>query len=179
MEASSLAEAKCAVDSGRVDSDDTEDTMNKNVIQLLNDGRARELLAISQYMVQHYELEDADYGKLGDKMKEISIAEMKHAEELGERVLFLGGTVVTKPAGEAKKGQAIPDMLKTNIELEEGAVVQYNEAAKICAAENDNISKQLFEKLLADEEEHLDEFQNILDHIQKLGDTYLVTLTGG
>lgn len=150
--------------------------MNKKVIQLLNDGRTRELLAISQYMVQHYELEDSDFGKLGDKMKEIAITEMKHAEELAERILFLGGVPTTKPASEAKKGQSIPDLLKTNIELEDGAVKMYNESAKVCAAEGDNVSKQIFEKLLAEEEEHLNDFQNILDHVQKLGDTYLATL---
>jgi bacterioferritin len=152
--------------------------MNKKVVQLLNDARARELQAISQYMVHHYELEDADFGKLGDKMKEIAIQEMKHAEELGERVLFLGGTVSTKPSGEAKKGQSIPDVLKTDIELEDGAVKMYNDSAKVCATEGDNVSKQLFEKLLGEEEAHLDTFQNILDHVQKLGDSYLATLTG-
>lgn len=150
--------------------------MNKKVVQLLNDARARELLAISQYMVQHYELEDADFGKLGNKMKEVGIQEMKHAEELGERILFLGGSVETKPSGTAKKGQSIADMLKTDIDLEDGAIKMYNDAAKVCAAEGDQISKQIFEKLLADEEEHLDEFQNILDHVQKMGDVYLATL---
>ncbi len=152
--------------------------MNKKVIAALHEARARELLAISQYMVHHYELEDADFGKLGDKMKKVAIEEMKHAEELGERILFLGGEVTTKPSGEAKKGQAIADMLKTDIELEEGAVKMYNESAKLCAAEGDHISKALFEKLLGEEEVHLDDFQNILNHIQKMGDAYLATLTG-
>ena len=152
--------------------------MNKKVVQLLNDARARELLAISQYMVHHYELEDADFGKLGSKMKVVAIEEMKHAEDLAERILFVGGEVVTKPSGEAKKGQAIADMLKTDIEIEDDAIKMYNEAAKVCAAEGDHISKQIFEKLLADEEEHLDMFQNILNHVQKIGDAYLATLTG-
>lgn len=150
--------------------------MNKKVIELLNDARARELLAISQYMVQHYELEDQDFGKLGDKVKDIAIAEMKHAEELGERILFLGGSVTTRPSGEAKKGEEIADMLKTDIDLEEGAVKMYNDAAKVCAAEGDNVSKQLFEKLIGEEEDHLDDFQNVLGHVEKMGDAYLATL---
>jgi bacterioferritin len=152
--------------------------MSEKVIELLNEARARELYAISQYMVQHYELEDADYGKLAGILKEIAIAEMKHAEELAERILFLGGTPTTKPADEAKKGLAIPELLKLDIDLEQGAVDMYNKSANMCAQEGDNVSKALFEKLLADEEGHLDDFQNILDHVEKLGNTYLVTLTG-
>ena len=71
--------------------------MSKKVIDLLNAGRARELTAISQYLIQHYELEDKDFGKLGKKMKEIGIQEMKHAEALAERILFLKGTPTLKP----------------------------------------------------------------------------------
>ena len=62
--------------------------MSKTVIDMLNDGRQRELLAISQYMVQHYELDDTDYGKLAARLKDIAIVEMKHAEALAERILF-------------------------------------------------------------------------------------------
>ncbi|MCK7485212.1 MAG: manganese catalase family protein [Bacillus subtilis] len=65
--------------------------MSKKVIDLLNEARARELSAITQYMAQHYELEDQDYGKLAKVMKEIGIQEMKHAEALAERILFLKG----------------------------------------------------------------------------------------
>ena len=97
--------------------------MNKKVIDLLNQARSRELLSISQYMVHHYELEDKDFGKLASKMKEIAIVEMKHAEKLADRILFLNGEPGTKPAGEAIKGQEIPDMLKTDISLESDAVL--------------------------------------------------------
>jgi bacterioferritin len=151
--------------------------VSEKVIKMLNDARARELHAISQYMIQHYELEDADYGKLGDKLKDVAIAEMKHAEELAERILFLNGTPATKPSAEAKKGMDIPAMLKLDIGLEADAVKMYNEFANACSKEGDNVSKSIFEKLLADEEEHLDEFQNILDHIEKLGNVYLASLT--
>lgn len=152
--------------------------MKQKVIELLNEARARELHAISQYMIQHYELEDADYGKLAGKLKEIGIAEMKHAEDLAERILFLGGTPIARPDAKAKTGLGIPELLKLDIELEEAAVEMYNESANICAQEGDQISKALFEKLLADEEGHLDEFQNILDHVEKMGGAYLATLTG-
>ena len=152
--------------------------MNKRVIDLLNQARSRELGAISQYMIHHYELEDKDYGKLGSKLKEIAIAEMKHAEKLADRILFLNGEPTSRPAGEAVKGQEITDMLKTDISLESDAVILYNEAAVLCAAEKDQVSKDLFEDLLKDEEDHLNTFENIRDLIGKLGAPYLATLTG-
>jgi bacterioferritin len=152
--------------------------MNKKVIDLLNQARSRELLAISQYMVHHYELEDKDFGKLASKMKEIAIVEMKHAEKLADRVLFLNGEPITRPAGEAIKGQEIPDLLKTDISLETDAVLLYNEAAAICAAEKDQVSKDLFEELLKQEEDHFNTFENTRDLVGKLGAPYLVTLTG-
>jgi len=152
--------------------------MREKVIEMLNTARARELHAISQYMVQHYELEDADFGKLAGKVKEIGIAEMKHAEKLAERILFLGGSPTTTPDAEAKKGLEIAEMLKVDIELEQAAVDMYNDFANKCANEGDNVSKAIFEELLADEEGHVDDFQNILRHVEKLGGAYLATLTG-
>ncbi len=152
--------------------------MSQKVIDLLNTARSRELGAVAQYMAQHYELEDADYGKLAKKLKEIGIQEMKHAEALAERILFLKGTPTSKPDGEAKKGQKIEEMLATDIALESGAIKMYNEAAAVCVQEKDQISKQLFEKLLAEEEDHLNEFENIKGHIEKMGSAYLATLIG-
>ena len=148
------------------------------VIDLLNEARARELSAIIQYMAQHYELEDQGFGKLASRLKEIGIEEMKHAEALAERILFLGGTPTSKPDTLAKKGQDIPAILKTGIALEADACRMYNAAANACSAQGDQISKQLFEQLLADEEEHLDYFQNTLAHVEKMGAAYIATLTG-
>jgi len=150
--------------------------MSKKVIALLNEARARELTAISQYLVQHYELEDQGFGKLGAVLKATGIVEMKHAEALAERILFLKGEPTTKPDATAKKGEDIAKMLKTDIGLEAAAVKMYNEAAQVCAAEQDQISKQLFEKLLADEEDHLNTFETTRDHLDELGAAYLATL---
>jgi len=150
--------------------------MGKKVIDLLNGARSRELTAISQYMSQHYELEDSDFGKLASKFKEVAITEMKHAEKLANRILFLKGEPTSKPDGVAKKGQQIPEMLTTNIDLEEQAILTYNVASMVCASEKDQISKELFEELLKDEEGHLNYFENIKDHVDKLGASYLATL---
>ncbi|MBI4321713.1 MAG: bacterioferritin [Chloroflexi bacterium] len=152
--------------------------MNQKVIDLLNEARARELGAISQYMTQHYELEDTQFGKLAERLKAIGVEEMRHAEALAERILFLGGLPVTKPSGETKRKEEIPALLRTDIGLEQEAVAMYNRSAGICAQEGDNVSRNLFEKLAKEEEEHLDEFENTADHVDKLGAAYLATLTG-
>jgi bacterioferritin len=152
--------------------------MSQKVIDLLNKARSRELTAISQYMAHHYELEDQDFGKLATKMKEIAIQEMKHAEKLAERILFLKGEPTSKPDGVAKKGQKIQDMFATDMVLEAQAIKMYNEASVTCAAEKDQISKELFEELLKEEEVHLNTFENIKGHIDKLGAAYLATLAG-
>jgi len=86
-------------------------------------------------MTHHYELEDQDSGKLASKLKEIAIAEMKRAEKLAERILFLHGEPATKPDGQAQKGQEISAMLTTDIGLEAEAVKMCNESALVCAAE--------------------------------------------
>jgi bacterioferritin len=150
----------------------------KKVIEVLNQGRARELGAILQYMAQHYELANDDYGKLAKIIKTTAIVEMKHAEALAERILFLGGVPTSKPTPEAKKGQKLAEMIATDIALEADAVKLYNEAALVCAAELDHVSKAIFEQLLKDEDAHFDMFQNIQDHMDKLGDVYLATLLG-
>lgn len=152
--------------------------MSQKVIDLLNAARARELTAIIQYMAQHYELEDSDFGKLASKIKEIAIQEMKHAEDLAERILFLKGEQTTKPDAAVKKGQQIADMLATDVALESQAIKMYNDAAVTCAEERDQISKQLFERLLGEEEEHLNTFENIKNHVDRLGAAYLATLAG-
>ena len=152
---------------------------SKKVIDLLNEGRARELTAVLTYMAQHYELANDDYGKLAKVLKDTGITEMKHAEALAERILFLGGVPTTKPAGDVKKGQAIPQMLATDKALEQGAVDMYNHHARACAELGDQVSKDIFEELLGQEEAHWDQFDTIADHIEKIGAPYMATLTGG
>lgn len=153
-------------------------TQAKSVIDFLNAARARELTAILTYLAQHYELADQDFGKLAKIMKATGIVEMKHAEALGERILFLGGTPSTTPDAAIPKGLSIPEMLAADVALEEQAVRMYNEAAAFCAAAPDQVSKDLFEKLLAEEEDHVDTFRKIGEHVAQLGDAYLATLAG-
>lgn len=150
--------------------------MNQKVIDLLNQARSAELGAINQYMIHHYELANAGFSKLATKIKEVAIAEMKHAEKLAERILLLKGEATSKPDLIPQKGQEIAEILATEVALEKKAIQMYNEAALICAAEKDAKSKDLFEELVADEEEHLHIFENFKSHIDKMGPAYLATL---
>jgi bacterioferritin len=152
--------------------------MIQTMIDLLNEARLRELEAINQFMIHHDELEHKDFSELATKIKEIAIVEMKHAEKLAERILFLKGEPIPKPDASPKKGQEIPEMLATDMALERRAVKMYNEAAAICASEKDQKSKDLFEELLSDEEGHLNFFENIKGHVDTLGAAYTATLTG-
>lgn len=150
--------------------------MNQKVIDVLNQARAREIVAIQQYMAQHYELEDKGYGKLASKIKEIAIVEMRHAEKLAERILFLKGTPEYKPDSLPQRGEEISQLLMTDINLESQAVSLYNDAAQICAEEKDQVSKELFDDLLKEEEDHINFFENTKEHVEKLGASYLATL---
>jgi bacterioferritin len=150
--------------------------MIQTVIDLLTEARLSELEAIDQYMIHHDELENKDLGKLGSQIKEIAVAKRKHAEKLAERILFLNGEVISKPDAISQKGQKVPEMLATDVALERKAVKIYNEAAAICGSEKDPESKDLFEKLLRDEEGHLHLLENITAHADKLSAAYMATL---
>ena len=152
--------------------------MSEQVIKLLNEGRGRELTAIMQYMSQHYEVADAGYGKLADRLKKIALVEMGHAEALAERILFLGGQPSSKPDASVKKGQEIPALLATDKQLEQQAMDMYREASRVCAEEKDQVTRDLFDHILKEEEDHWNEFDVTQDHVEKMGAAYLATLTG-
>jgi bacterioferritin len=152
--------------------------MIQTVIDLLTEARLRELEAIDQYMIHHDELENKDLGKLASQIKEIAIAKVKHAEKLAERILFLKGEPISETDPTSKKGQEIPEMLATDVALERRAVKMYNEAAAICASEKDQKSKDLFDEFLSDEEDHLNFFEKVEDHVNKVGAADIATLTG-
>jgi bacterioferritin len=152
--------------------------MIQTVIDLLNEARLRELEAIDQYVIHHYEMENKGLDKLAAKINEIAQVKMKHAEKLAERILFLKGGPISKPDTPSKKGQEIPEMLATDVALERRAVKMYNEAAVICTSEKDQKSKDLFEEFLRDEKEYLNFFENIKDYVDRLGEAYIATLTG-
>jgi bacterioferritin len=152
--------------------------MIQTVIELLNEARLRELETIDQYMVHHNELRNKDSARLAPKIKEMVIVKMRHAEKLAERIFSLKGKLVSKTDTTPEQEQEVPEMLATDVALEEKAVKMYKEAALICASERDTTSEDLFEQFLGDEEAHLRFFETIKADMEKLGAADVDALAG-
>ena len=126
------------------------------VIALLNQALKEELTAVNQYFLHAEMCENWHYAKLGDFIKKQSIDEMKHAEALIERILFLDGAPnLTEPI-QLTVGRNVKEQIESDLKLEIGAVAVYNAAIQTSREEGDNASAELFERLLKDEEEHAD-----------------------
>ena len=156
----------------------TKETRRKKVIEVLNKARAMELEAIYQYMNQHYNLDDMDYGQLAANIKLIAIDEMRHAEMFAERVKELGGEPVTEPAAKTKKGQPVEAIFPFDADLEDYTIDVYNQFLLICRENGDSTSMKLFETIIDEEQSHYNYFDNIGDHIEKLGPAYLARIAG-
>ena len=148
------------------------------VIEVLNKARAMELQAISQYMNQHYNLDDMDYGELAANIKLIAIDEMRHAEMFAERIKELGGEPVTEPAAKTKKGQTVEAIFPFDADLEDSTIDIYNEFLLACRDNGDSTSMKLFETIIDEEQVHFNYFDNIGDHLDKLGAAYLARIAG-
>ncbi|MGB5986916.1 MAG: ferritin-like domain-containing protein [Desulfobacterales bacterium] len=118
------------------------------VIEALNQARAMELQAIAQYMNQHYNLDDMDYGELAAKIKLIAIDEMRHAEMFAERIKELGGEPVTGHEGKIAKGQAVDKIFAHDSNLEDDTIDTYNQFALVCRENGDSISMKIFEDII-------------------------------
>ena len=153
--------------------------MSQKVIDLLNQARSAELGAISQYMIHHYELEDQDFGKLAAKIKEIAIVEMKHAEKLAERILFLGGDVEMTALHPVEQIRDVAKMLAKAKKMESAGATDYNKFALECSTLGDSVTKRLFEELVADEESHYDNFDKQEQHLEKFGEQFLALQSVG
>ena len=150
----------------------------QNVIDVLNKARAMELQAIHQYMNQHYNLDDMDYGELAAKLKLIAIDEMRHAEMFAERVKELGGEPVTGHDGKISKGQKVEEVFPFDAEQEDDAIDAYNQFLLVCRDNGDSISMKIFEDIIDEEQIHFNYFDNVSGHIEKLGDTFLAKIAG-
>jgi bacterioferritin len=152
---------------------------NPDVINQLNHGLRDELTAINQYFVHAEMCHNWGYHRLGGIIRKQSIDEMKHAEALIERILFLDGTPSMEPL-PLNIGQNVREQLERDLGLEQGAVATYNEAIRICREAGDNASRELFEKLLKDEEGHVDWLETQLHMVQEVGyERYLAQQMSG
>jgi bacterioferritin len=142
---------------------------NPKVISALQEALREELTAINQYFLHAEMCENWHYSKLGDFIKKQSIDEMKHAEELIERILFLDGTPSLTEPMRLTIGKDVRSQLQSDLQLELSAVTLYNKAVKTSQEQGDNASRELFERLLRDEEKHVDWLEAQLHQIEEIG----------
>jgi bacterioferritin len=150
---------------------------NPKVIEQLNRALREELTAINQYFVHAEMCENWGYDKLSRYIKKQSIGEMKHAESIMERILFLDGTPSMEPLALSIGGN-VKNMIQSDLKLEIEAVAMYNEAVRIASENHDNGSRDLFVFLLKEEEEHVDWLEAQAHQINELGyERYLTMQT--
>jgi len=155
-----------------------QQSARQKVIEVLNKARAMELHAIHQYMNQHYNLDDMDYGQLAANVKLIAIDEMRHAEMLAERIKELGGEPTAEKAAKVKPQQPVEAIFPFDSKLEEDTIAAYNQFLQVCRENGDSISMKLFETLVDEEQAHFNYFDNVDDHIKQLGASYLARIAG-
>jgi bacterioferritin len=142
---------------------------NERIIALLNEFLADELTAISQYMVHSEMCANWGYDKLHKSVEKRAVDEMKHAEKLIGRILFLEGTPIVNQLKKMSIGAAVEAQLKNDLDAEAGAIKAYNEGIRLCLELGDNGSRELIDANLHDEEEHLDWLEAQLDQIKQMG----------
>ena len=142
---------------------------DKQVIQYLNKAIRNELTAINQYFLHARMYENWGLTKLNEHEYEESIDEMKHADALIKRVLFLEGLPNLQDMGKLKIGENTEEMLRCDLELEQEAVPLLREAIQHCEKVKDYVSRELFEDILASEEEHIDWLETQLELIGRIG----------
>jgi len=139
------------------------------VIAQLNGALKEELIAINQYFLHAEMCENWHYHKLADRIRKESIDEMKHAEALIERILFLDGAPNMTEPMKISVGSNVRDQLEGDLKLELEGVAMYNQAVQVARDEGDNASRELFERILKEEEGHVDWLEAQIHQIKELG----------
>ncbi len=139
------------------------------VIELLNETLKNELTAINQYWLHHRLLDHWGVKKLAAFERHESIDEMKHADWLAERILFLDGLPNFQLLGRLRIGESVEEVLKADLALELEAVAQLKGAVAHCEEVKDYVSRDLFTKILESEEEHVDTLERQFDMIERMG----------
>ncbi len=152
---------------------------NDKVIEQLNTLLADELTAINQYMVHSEMCANWGYERLHEATEKRAITEMKHAEKLIARILFLEGKPVVSKLNQIQIGSEVEAQLQNDWAAEDAAVKAYNESIRLAVEVGDNGSRALLESILADEEDHIDWLEAQLDQIKQMGiQSYLVEQIG-
>ncbi len=151
---------------------------NNKLIQALNGLLADELTAINQYIVHAEMNENWGYGKLKKTLGARAISEMKHAEKLIERILFLEGIPIVGSLNKIHIGADVPKQCANDLASEMSAVAGYNSAIKLAVEVGDNATKEMLDAILKDEDGHVNEIEEKLDQIGQMGiQLFLTTQT--
>lgn len=143
---------------------------SKEVIDVLNEVLAAELVAISQYFLHAKMCKNWGYNAIADFIRKESIDEMRHAETLVDRILFLDGLPNLQRLDKLHIGTTVPEQLKCDLELEYAAVKRLNDGIALCREKGDHTSEALLRAILTAEEDHVDWIETQLNLIDKLGE---------
>ncbi len=141
----------------------------QKVIKALNSLLADELTAINQYMVHAEMCENWGYDKLGETIQKRAIEEMKHAEKLIGRIVFLEGTPIVSELRKMNIGADVPKMFASDHALESGAIKAYNSSILVCGDAQDYATREILEHILNDEDKHIDDIEAVQDQIEQMG----------
>jgi bacterioferritin len=143
----------------------------KDVLDLLNEVLAGELVAINQYFLHAKMCKNWGYLRIAEHVRNESIDEMKHADQLADRILFLDGLPNFQRLDKLNIGQTVPEQLRSDRDLEYLAVKRLNDGIRLCREQGDNASEDLLTRILVSEEEHVDWLETQIKLIEHLGET--------
>ena len=142
---------------------------DEKVIEFLNKALTNELTAINQYWLHYRVLDDWGVHKLAEYERHESIDEMKHADQLAERILFLSGLPNFQAIHKLKVGETVEEILKADLAMEEEAIPLLRDGIEYCESVRDYVSRDLFASILESEEEHVDFLETQFDMIERMG----------
>jgi len=144
-------------------------TGDARVIELLNEALKNELTAVNQYWLHYRLLDHWGIARLAEFERHESIDEMKHADQLSERILFLDGLPNFQALGRLRIGESVEEILRADLDLELEAVEQLKDAVAHAESVRDFVSRDLFARILGNEEEHVDTLEKQFDMIERMG----------
>ena len=140
------------------------------IIEILNDVLTAELTAINQYFIHAKLCDHWGYNRLAEKIREESIDEMKHADDLIERILFLDGMPNMQRLYPIRVGETVPEQFELDLELEYAAVKRFNDGIAASVTAGDNTTRAMLEEMLVSEEDHVDWLETQQEAIRQIGE---------